>query len=140
MISMVEQELSRQAELEARRAGVRARRLREARDAGAARPAAQVDVVIRAAGPTDLPALARLAELDSKPLPAGRLLVAKAAGQIRVAMSVDGGGTIADPFAVTQPLEELLRLRANQVRRDRRNERRGGGLLAALHLRAGRIA
>jgi hypothetical protein len=135
MYPMVEQELTRQAELEARRAGARARRLREV----GATAAPDVEVAIRAAVDGDIPELMRLADLDSRPLPVGKLLVAEAAGRIRAALSVDGGALIADPFVPTAELQALLKLRAEQMRRDARQARLGG-VLTALHLRAGRTA
>ena len=139
MYSMVEQELTRQAEIEARRAGVRARRLRALKAYAGAKAVPDVDLSIREAQDGDVPALMRLAELDSRPLPAGPLLVAEAAGQIRAAVAVDGDGAIADPFVPTAELVSLLELRAQQLRRDR-DRARHGGVLSALHLRPGRVA
>ena len=138
MYPMVEQELSRQAELEARRAGARARRLHALATYAGAKAVPDVDVSIREAESRDVPALMRLAELDSRPLPAGDLLVAEAGGKIRAAVSVDGEAAIADPFVPTSELLSLLELRAQQMRRDRRS--RQGGVLGALHLRPGRAA
>src|SRR3954464_10043961 len=141
MYPMVEQELSRQAELEARRAGVRARRLHEAAAPSAPRgqSVVAVEVAIRAAESRDVPELMRLADLDSRPLPVGRLLVAEAAGRIRAAISIDGEAIIADPFVATAELQSLLKLRAEQLRRGRGQERRTG-VLGALPLRPGRTA
>jgi len=139
MYSMVEQELGRQAELEARRAGVRARRLQALQAYAGAKAVPDVDLAIREAHDGDMPALMKLAELDSRRLPAGPLLVAEAAGQIRAAVAVDGDGAIADPFVPTAELVSLLELRAQQMRRDR-DRSRHGGVLSALHLRPGRVA
>jgi hypothetical protein len=140
MYPMLEHEMSRQAELEARRAGVRARRLHDAQATVTERPAApDVDVAIRAAESRDVPELMRLAELDSRPLPVGKLLVAEAAGRIRAAVSIDGHAVIADPFVATAELQSLLKLRAEQVRRES-GEGRRAGVLVALHLRSGRTA
>jgi hypothetical protein len=138
MYPMIDQELSRQAELEARRAGVRARRLHALETYAGAKAVPDVDVSIREAQAGDMPELMRLAELDSRPLPVGELLVAEAAGKIRAAMAVTGDAAIADPFVPTAELLSLLELRAQQMRRDRRTVR--GGVLSALHLRPGRIA
>ena len=95
------------------------------------------DVVIREAEPTDLGALMRLAELDSRHMPAGRTLVAKADGRIRAAIGVDDGAVISDPFVSTGALVDLLRLRVAQVRRETRRERRRLGLRNGLRLRLG---
>ena len=137
MYPMVEKELTRQAELEARRAGVEARRLRDLERFGGAKARPDVEVSIREAEDRDVLELMRLAELDSRPVPLGRVLVAEAAGRIRAALSVDRDTMIADPFAATAELQALLKLRAQQMRRERRAHRRGG-VLAALHLRPGR--
>ena len=94
-----------------------------------------IDIAIREAEPTDIRALARLAELDSRPLPGGEVLVAEADGRIRAALSVDRDAMIADPFEATAELAALLELRAEQIRRDRRPAKRRGGLLDGLRLR-----
>ncbi len=139
MYSMIEQELNRQTELEARRAGVHARRLQELELYGGAKARPDVEVAIRQAHNGDQPELMRLAELDSRPVPTGNLLVAEAAGRIRAAIAVDTGAIIADPFVPTAELASLLALRAQQVRRDKRGSARGG-VLDALHLRSHRTA
>lgn len=94
----------------------------------------QADVAIREAEAADMPALMRLAELDSHPVPAGKLIVAEADGGIRAALEVGSDSVIADPFVPTAHLQDLLRLRADQIA----HERPAHGLLAALHLRPGR--
>ena len=99
--------------------------------------AAVDELAIREAQPRDMPALLRLADLDSRPLPGGTLLVAEVGGRIRAALSVDDGQVIADPFMRTASLQDLLRLRAEQVAREHHSARRRG-LLAALHLRTKR--
>ena len=98
------------------------------------------DVVIRAAEATDLPALMRLADLDSRRMPAGDLLVAKADGQIRAAMSVDDGTAISDPFVPAGALVDLLGLRVQQMRHESRRERRRRGWLGGLAPRLGRAS
>jgi hypothetical protein len=74
------------------------------------------DVTIRWALPADLPALERVAGLDSKRLPAGPLLVATVDGQIWAALATLEGSAIADPFVPTSDLVGLLRARARQLR------------------------
>jgi hypothetical protein len=139
MYPMLERELSRQAELEARRAGTHARWLLDLERVGGPKAHPDFDVAIREAESGDFPELIRLAQLDSRPLPDGDLLVGEAGGRIRAAMAVDGHAVIADPFVPTAELLSLLALRAQQLRRDRKSRRRGG-VLGALHLRPGRAA
>jgi hypothetical protein len=71
-------------------------------------------VSIRLATAGDMPALRRLADRDSRLLPGGDLLVAEEAGEMRAALSLATGESVADPFHPTAPLIELLRLRASQ--------------------------
>ena len=73
------------------------------------------DVAIREAEASDMPALMELADLDSRPLPDGRLLVAEMDGEILAALAAQSGAVVADPFAPTAELQELLRQRAEQV-------------------------
>jgi hypothetical protein len=70
---------------------------------------------IRPAFPDDAAALARLAALDSQPLPSGRLLLAEVHGEIWAALSLEHATAIADPFRQTAAVVELLRARARQV-------------------------
>jgi hypothetical protein len=74
------------------------------------------DVTIRWATPTDLPALERVAELDSKRLPAGPMLIAAVDGRIWAALSILDGAAVADPFTPSADLVGLLRTRASQLR------------------------
>ncbi|MDP9294807.1 MAG: hypothetical protein M3O90_10365 [Actinomycetota bacterium] len=69
-------------------------------------------LVLRRAVPQDGAALARLAELDGAPHPAGEMLLAEVDERIAAAVPLDGGRAIADPFRPTAELVELLRLRA----------------------------
>ena len=69
-------------------------------------------VVIRAARGSDGPALRRLAELDSRPVPAGELLVAETGDEVVAALSVDTGARVADPFRRTADVVDLLAYRA----------------------------
>jgi hypothetical protein len=73
-------------------------------------------VTIRWAVPADLPALERVAALDSKRLPAGPLLVAEVDGQIWGALSTLDGLHVADPFVPSGDLVGLLEARASQLR------------------------
>ena len=81
-------------------------------------------ISIRAATHGDGPALARLAALDSAPVPFGPVLLAEVDGRPRVALSVRDDQVIGDPFARTAELAELLRMHARAtVQRDERAHR-----------------
>ena len=69
-------------------------------------------IIIRSSTEHDSPALARLAALDSAPVPNGRALVAEVDGEMRAALPMDGSRPIADPFAETTHLVELLQAHA----------------------------
>ena len=73
-------------------------------------------VLIRAARGSDGPALRRLAELDSRPLPEGSLLVAETDEEVIAALSVDTGAKVADPFRRTADVVDLLAFRARRLR------------------------
>jgi hypothetical protein len=74
------------------------------------------DVTIRWAMPEDLPALERVAALDSKRLPAGPLLVATVNERIWAAVSTLDDAAVADPFEPSGDLVGLLRTRSSQLR------------------------
>jgi hypothetical protein len=74
-------------------------------------------VTVRHATRADLPAVARLAELDSAQAPSGRILVAELDGSVVAAISLDSGEVFADPFVSTADVVEDLRAKAVQVRR-----------------------
>jgi hypothetical protein len=71
----------------------------------------QDSVTIRLAGADDQSAIDRVAGRDSRPAPAGPLLVAERGGTIEAALSLHTGGVVADPFRRTAELVELLRVR-----------------------------
>jgi hypothetical protein len=73
------------------------------------RVAQDAPLTIRHATATDLPALERLAALDSRRIPTGELFVAEAEGRLLAATSLDTGAVIADPFEYTASIVELLR-------------------------------
>jgi hypothetical protein len=68
-------------------------------------------ITIRRAHPEE-PGVLRVAALDSARVPRGPLLVAEMDGEIRAALSLDDGGSIADPFHRSLELVDLLRTRA----------------------------
>jgi hypothetical protein len=74
-------------------------------------PAGESTVVIRVATPADIDDLRRLAALDSARALLGTVLVAQSDGEIRAAYSVEEERAIADPFAPTAGLVELLKAR-----------------------------
>jgi hypothetical protein len=66
-------------------------------------------VTIRIAVSADGEALGRLAQLDSAATPAPMpLVVAEVDGELRAALSLDGGPAIADPFRRTAELVAVL--------------------------------
>ncbi|HMJ36141.1 MAG TPA: hypothetical protein VK501_19720 [Baekduia sp.] len=68
-------------------------------------------ITIRRATADDAAALERLARLDSQRLPAGPHLVALSGDRYVAAASLADGRWVADPFAVSAPIVELLRQR-----------------------------
>jgi hypothetical protein len=103
------------AEWRAQQLGPQRAAVRE-RDA-APSPAA---ITVRVGGPSDVPAIARIADLDSSvKLPRSPLLVGERCGAIVAALSLRDGHLVADPFVPTADLVALLRLRARQLRHER---------------------
>ena len=99
-------------------AAERERAIREkARDAWRRRQRGELK--LRDATDDDAADLLRLARLDSQGRPpAGKIIVADDRGVLVAAMSVESGTTIADPFRATAPIVAMLRLRAEQMRRE----------------------
>ncbi len=75
-------------------------------------------ITLRLAEACDIPALQRVAELDSRRFPAGPYLVAERDGRIEAALSLQTHELVADPFRRTAELCELLRCHAGGVRID----------------------
>lgn len=81
-------------------------------------PGDEAPVLIRPAAVEDEPQIARLAALDERPeLPGGERLIGELGGRVVAALDVRSGRSVADPFAPTRAIVELLGLRAAQVRR-----------------------
>jgi hypothetical protein len=78
-------------------------------------PPAFDGVTLRPAFPDDAAAIARLAALDSRPIPSGPLLLAEIDGEPWAALSLQTGSAIADPFRPTSALLDLLRRRQAQL-------------------------
>lgn len=74
-------------------------------------------VTIRPATDTDHPALADLAALDSGSPPSGETLLAFVDGELRAALGLDHGSTLADPFRLSDDAVAMLRLHAAQRER-----------------------
>jgi hypothetical protein len=81
-------------------------------------------IEIRPARPDDERALTRLGQLDSARVPPAPLVLAVEGGELRAAISLATGAAIADPFAPTARLVELLRTQAAPPKR--RPETRSG--------------
>ena len=82
------------------------------------------EITIRRLDETDAAALARLAELDSAPVPGDHVLAAEAGGRLLAAMSLTDGTTVSDPFSRTLEARALLELRAAQLHRTRTAHKR----------------
>ena len=109
---------SRQAEMlevaaRARRGG------RLSRHERAAGPSTRwASLTVRLATTDDRPALERLAALDgAEQAPAEPVLIGSMMARPVAALSLSDGHVVADPFAPTCELVELLRLRARQLLR-----------------------
>lgn len=89
-------------------------------------------VTIRAATRADLPAVVRLAELDSERVPRGRVLLAELRGSVVAAISLESGELFADPFVSTADVVTDLRAKAAEVKlaADPETGRRGTSLMA----------
>ena len=68
------------------------------------------EITIRQATSADAFTLRRLAALDDAPALRGDVLVAEHAGDVRAALSLENGRSIANPFAPTAELVELLHI------------------------------
>src|SRR5688572_4228887 len=72
-------------------------------------------ITIRQATSADEFALRRLAALDDSGALQGEILVAEEAGEIRAALSMKGERVIANPFAPTLDLVDMLRAQLRHV-------------------------
>jgi hypothetical protein len=76
-------------------------------------------ITIRRAHPEE-PGVLRVAALDSARVPRSPLLVAEVDGEIRAALSLEDGRSVADPFHASLDLVDLLRTRADAAERSPR--------------------
>jgi hypothetical protein len=83
------------------------------------------NVVVRRGRHADIDALAKLAALDSSRPLTGRTVVAEVDGQIVAAVSLHDGRVVADPFAPTADLVEMLRVHTAGGRASVARPRRG---------------
>ena len=65
-------------------------------------------ITIRQATSADEFSLRRLAALDDRAALRGEILLAEQAGEVRAALSLEDGRSIANPFAPTAALVEML--------------------------------
>jgi hypothetical protein len=72
-------------------------------------------IVIRHGRAADGGALAKLAELAERHVPAAPVLLAESDGALVAAVSTATGDVVADPFVATHDVVQLLRLRAQQL-------------------------
>ncbi|HXG77575.1 MAG TPA: hypothetical protein VNJ53_13500 [Gaiellaceae bacterium] len=87
------------------------------RNWNATTPALDEAVVIRLRRAGDERALAELAQLESRPLPEGPLVVAELDGSLVAALPLAGREpALADPFRPTRELVGLLEVRRRQLR------------------------
>jgi hypothetical protein len=73
------------------------------------------EITIRRSTRADLEKVAQLAALDSRQAPAGEMLLAFEDDELRVALGIQSGYAVADPFRHTADLVALLRMRATAV-------------------------
>lgn len=73
------------------------------------------EITIRQATSGDQLALRRLAALDDAAALRGDVLLAEEAGELRAALSMDSGRAVANPFAPTRELVEMLRVQLRHV-------------------------
>jgi hypothetical protein len=91
------------------------------------------NLTIRSATAADTAALATLAALDSRAVPASPQLVATDGDQLIAAVSAHDGAAIADPFVRSADVVEILRRRARQVAEKPQRSRRAFALRAVTH-------
>jgi hypothetical protein len=121
-------ERSHQLELDVNRTRLLAERSRPV-------PPTSEPVALRLCSVHDDAALERLAVLEGRVVPSGRLVLAEVNGTIVAALPLNGGAPLADPFRSTAHLLPLLRLRASQLEQATGTRAR---LVGALSLHRGR--
>jgi hypothetical protein len=108
---------------------MRREQARNARVAAYERVPEEPTIALRLCRVDDERALARLAALEERPVPEGRLVIAELDGRIVAALPLDGGPALRDPFVRTAHLQSLLEVRVarlNYLPRPRRGLRPRG--------------
>lgn len=95
-------------------------------------------LAIRMADAADAGAVTRLAALDSASVPEGPMLLGLLDGCPLVALALDSGAVLADPFAPTADLVTLVRERAQRFSTPTAPPARSWWRRMALHPAAGR--
>ena len=93
-------------------------------------PTNQYDIYL--AGPADAASIRWLAEIDSRPVPRGRILAAAVEGQPVAALGIDDGSVIANPWLRTDHLVTALRMRARAYESHERTPSLRDRMLAGL--------
>jgi hypothetical protein len=95
-------------------------------------------ISIRASTPADARTVMRLAALDSAPVPFGPVLIAEIDGEPKAALALRDGRVVADPFARTAELVQLLQMHASLVEQaeEERTATRSPGLARRFGLAA----
>lgn len=73
-------------------------------------------ITIRRLGPSDEAAIERLAQVDSNERPEAPLMGAEVEGRLLIAMSIETGESVADPFSRTEELRALVGIRVAQIK------------------------
>jgi ketosteroid isomerase-like protein len=73
-------------------------------------------ITIRHSTDADRVRVEELAELDGRPAPQGETLLAEVEGKLWVAVGIEDGAAVADPFELTRDVVWLLQMRAEQER------------------------
>jgi hypothetical protein len=76
-------------------------------------------ITIRHSTERDRARVLELADLDARPAPVGKTLVAEVDGRLWAAVGIDDGAAVADPFSPAADLVMLLHTRAEQERLSR---------------------
>jgi hypothetical protein len=73
-------------------------------------------ITIRHSADGDRARVLELSELDGRPAPTGKLLLAEVGGKLWAAVGIDDGAAVSDPFEPAGEVEWLLQMRAEQER------------------------
>jgi hypothetical protein len=97
-------------------------------------------IIIRRAGAADARILARLAALDSASTPGADSLVAELDGVAVAALDLVDRHVVADPFARTADVVEMLQLRASRIHGSHGARHRRGAHASGRRSRSGFLA